>query len=104
MWKDFLIYLLSPDFGLIAHTVPVSRVPASEVGWYPGTGLTMLHPDQRPCWRLGIWAKLYRAVDVLMLSPQGWHCHKYYSNQMLLLGHLKPGRNAGQRWGQGVVL
>lgn len=35
--EDFLIYLLSPDFGLIAHAVPMSRVPASEVGWYPGT-------------------------------------------------------------------
>lgn len=81
--KDFLVYLLGPDFGLIAHAVPVPMVPDSEVGWYPGMGLTTLHPYQRPYWRLGIWAKLYKAVDIFMLSPQDWHCHKYYSKQML---------------------
>ena len=69
--EDFLVCLLGPDFGLITHAMPVSMVPDSEVGWYPGTGLTKLHPYQRPYWRLGIWARLYRAADVLVLSPQG---------------------------------
>lgn len=99
-----MVYLLGPGFRLIAHAAPAPVVPDGEVGWFPGTGLATLHPYHSPCWSLRIWATLNGAADVLVLFPQGWQCHKYYSNQMLLLGHLKPGRKAGQGGGQGAVV
>lgn len=70
---DFLVYLLVSGFGL-THAMPMSMVTGE--GWCPGRGLTTVHPCQRPCWSLGIWAKLYRAVVTLVPSPWGWHCHK----------------------------
>lgn len=93
--EDFLFYLLVPDFGLIAPAVPMSMVPDREMGWYPGTGLPTLRPCQRPCWGLGIWAQLYRAVDVLVLSPWGCYCHKFYSSQMLQTFEAWLERGAG---------
>lgn len=71
--EDFLVYLLVSGFGF-THAMPMSMVPRE--GWCPGRGLTTVHPSQRPCWSLGIWAKLYRAVVTLVPSPWGWHCHK----------------------------
>lgn len=39
-------------------------------------------------------------MDVPLLSPWGWNGDKYHSNQMILVGHLKAGRNTGLgTWG-----